>query len=63
MISRTDTTISLEQSPSTLFIEASNDEIIPPKTMEELSKKIKNSQYIGYKPTNGFFSLCDLKIA
>ena len=46
MISRTDTTISLEQSPSTLFIEASNDEIIPPKTKEELSKKIKKIQYI-----------------
>ncbi len=46
MITRTDTTKSLEQTPPTLLIEASDDEIIPSKTMEELAKKIKNSHYV-----------------
>lgn len=49
MISRTDTTNSLEQTPPTLLIEASDDEIIPPKTMKKLATKIKNSHYVEIK--------------
>lgn len=46
MISRTDTTRSLEQAPPTLFIGASHDTIIAPKTMKDLASKIKNSHYV-----------------
>jgi pimeloyl-ACP methyl ester carboxylesterase len=46
MISRTDTTKSLEDAPSSLFIEASQDEIIPAPTMKNLSKKTPKSQYV-----------------
>lgn len=49
MISRTDTTKSLEQTPPTLLIEASDDGIIPSKAMQALAKKIKNSHYIELK--------------
>ncbi len=46
MISRTDTTRSLEQAPPTLLIGASHDTIIAPKTMKDLASKIKNSHYV-----------------
>lgn len=43
MISRTDTTQSLEQVPSTLLIGASDDAIIAPKIMKEIASKIKKN--------------------
>jgi pimeloyl-ACP methyl ester carboxylesterase len=46
MISRTDTTQGLEQTPPTLLIGASHDTIIPPKIMKDLASKIKNSHYV-----------------
>ncbi|MDY0326826.1 MAG: alpha/beta hydrolase [Arcobacteraceae bacterium] len=49
MISRTDTTKSLKLTPPTLLIEASDDEIIPSKTMQKLAKKIKDRHYIELK--------------
>jgi pimeloyl-ACP methyl ester carboxylesterase len=47
MISRTDTTQYLIDNPlPTLFIEASNDAIIPQQSMKTLASKIQNSQYV-----------------
>ncbi|MDT8339051.1 MAG: alpha/beta hydrolase [Sulfurimonas sp.] len=46
MISRTDTTQSLEKTPPTLLIGGSKDTIISPKIMKDLASKIKNSHYI-----------------
>lgn len=46
MISRTDTTSSLNQAPPTLFIEASKDEIIPTGTMKKLAETVKNAHYV-----------------
>lgn len=46
MISRTNTTQSLEQAPPTLLIGARHDTIIPPKIMKDLASKIKNSHYV-----------------
>ncbi|MBE0514527.1 alpha/beta hydrolase [Sulfurimonas sp.] len=46
MISRTDTTQSLEKTPTTLLIGASDDAIIAPKIMKEIASKMKNSHYV-----------------
>lgn len=46
MISRTDTTEHLhQQTLPTLFIESSDDEIIPSNTMKNLAEKTQNSHY------------------
>ncbi len=46
MISRTDTTEHLhQQTLPTLFIESSDDEIIPSDTMKSLAEKTQNSHY------------------
>ncbi|MDD2639819.1 MAG: alpha/beta hydrolase [Arcobacteraceae bacterium] len=47
MISRTDTTEHLhQQTLPTLFIESSNDAIIPTDTMKKLASKTNNSHYV-----------------
>jgi len=46
MVSRTDTTKSLQQAQPILFIEADDDKIIPPKTMHKLSQDASKSHYV-----------------
>lgn len=45
MISRTDTTQSLDKTPPALLITASDDAIIAPEIMKDMASKIKNSHY------------------
>ncbi|MCD6260154.1 MAG: alpha/beta hydrolase [Helicobacteraceae bacterium] len=46
MISRTDTTQSLENTPPALLITASDDAIIEAKTMKDLASKMEDSHFV-----------------
>ncbi len=62
MLSRTDTTKSLKKIKiPTLLISAQDDMIIAPKVMEDISKSIKNSQYVELKNSGHVSMLENLK--